>query len=208
MKRTFKKEIVRGATHCLNCGLIDEKCICDYSIELDSKLRFILLTHENEFSKRTNTGRLLEKALDDTMVVKWSRVEPSKVLLDIIEKEEVYLLYPESESVINCDEDRENKSEKEYLNNSNSTGEKINIIIIDGTWQESVKIYNRSPYLHNIKRISLESLSGSNYKLRRKKESNQLCTVEAAIEVLKIYKEEVNASLLLDYFNEFQKRYR
>lgn len=198
--RTFKKEIIKGADHCQKCGLISNNCICNFGINLNTKLRFILLTHENEFERRTNTGRLLEYAIKDTLVVKWSRVEPSEKLLYIIENEVAYLLYPEND---------EEKSKEPFLLKCADTIEgKLNIILIDGTWQESVKIYNRSSYLHNIKKISLENPSGSEYKLRRKKESYQLCTAEAAVEVLKIFNEESNAKLLLDYFNEFQKKYK
>lgn len=200
MMRIFDKEIIRGVEHCKGCGLISKNCICDYSIDLPSNLRFILLTHENEFSRRTNTGRLIETAIKDTLVVKWSRVEPSKELLEIIENEVAYLLYPES--------DVENSKEQFIYNIADTSKGKINIILIDGTWQESVKVYNRSPYLHNITKISLDNISSSEYRLRRKKESYQLCTAEAAIEVLKIFDEDVNAKLLSDYFKEFQKNYR
>lgn len=200
MIRNFSKEIISGREHCKACGLIEEKCICNDSVELMSNLRFILLTHENEFSRRTNTGRLIENLMYDTLVIKWSRVDPSKELLDIIENGIVFLLYPE----ISDEEKMESLSLKHKLNEV----DKINIIIIDGTWQESAKIYNRSPYLHKLKKISLERDVKSDYKLRRKKEAHQLCTVEAAIEVFKIFDEYNNSNLLSEYFNLFQNNYR
>lgn len=203
MIREFKKPIIKGAKHCNKCGLLEDSCICDYDIKLSSNIRFILLTHENEFAKRTNTGRLIENAFENTCVIKWSRVEPSRELLRVISEEKyVYLLYPES------DEEKSKECSFEVDSEVKKSGQMINIIIIDGTWQESIKIYNRSPYLHDIKRISLENIVPSEYKLRRKKELHQLCTVEAAIEVLKKFDESSNANLLSDYFNKFQENYK
>lgn len=203
MIRKFGKPIIKGEKHCNKCGLLEDLCICDYDIKISSNIRFILLTHENEFAKRTNTGRLIENAFENTCVIKWSRVEPSRELLRIISEEKyVYLLYPES------DEEKSRECRIDVDSDLNKSDHMINIIIIDGTWQESVKIYNRSSYLQNIKRISLDNVTASEYKLRRKKALHQLCTVEAAIEVLKKFDESSNASILSEYFKKFQDNYK
>lgn len=58
-------------------------------------------------------------------------------------------------------------------------------IVIDGTWQEAQKIYNKSPYLKSLPTLKIETDQKSVYTLRRNQKQNALCTAEIVIEVLK-----------------------
>jgi DTW domain-containing protein YfiP len=60
------------------------------------------------------------------------------------------------------------------------------VIILDGTWQEARKIYNKSPYLKQAKWFSFNHSGPSRYNLRRNQVSDGLCSAECAIEVLKL----------------------
>jgi DTW domain-containing protein YfiP len=59
-------------------------------------------------------------------------------------------------------------------------------IIIDGTWQEAQKIYNKSPYLQTLPRLKIAGAKKSIYSLRRNQKESGLCTAECAAEVLKV----------------------
>ncbi|VAW59294.1 hypothetical protein MNBD_GAMMA11-1660 [hydrothermal vent metagenome] len=61
-----------------------------------------------------------------------------------------------------------------------------NFIIIDSTWQEARKIFNRSAYLQTIPRIQLVS-KASIYRLRRNQIENGLCSAECALELIRAY---------------------
>lgn len=132
-------------------------------------MHILLLTHSRELNKQTNTGSLVAQVLGDRcQLITWNRVEPDQALLHRIENESMALLYPSEDAELLMD------------------GIDFNAcIIIDGTWQEAQKIYNRSPYLKKLKKIKINSPQQSVYSLRRNQKKGGLCTAECAAQVLK-----------------------
>ena len=132
-------------------------------------MKIFLLTHQKELNRKTNTGALAVELLGEKIeVVVWERTAPNKKLLEIIEQGRVALLYPCDESAMlgkgtPCD----------------------TFVLIDSTWQEAQKIYNRSPYLHGLPCVKIETEKKSVYTLRRNQKSYGLCTAEIVVEVLK-----------------------
>ena len=125
--------------------------------------RILLLTHEHELSKATNTGRVVLQALGESARrVVWRRKEPQADLLRAIEAGGVALVWP-------------------FATGSPAVqaGEAQAFIVIDGTWQQARKIYNRSPYLHALPTVALEPDGPSIYTLRRNQIGGGLCTAEA-----------------------------
>lgn len=159
-------------------------------MEQCKKMKIFLLTHERELHRGTNTGSL---AIDDSNEIVerllWERVNPNKELTRLIEKNEAVLLYSKGES-----------SENESLA---VIEEYENIIIIDGTWQESKKIFNQSAYLKNAPQFTLKTDNDSLYKLRANQPKGGLCTIECIIEVLKIKGQNKIAFELLAKFEKF-----
>ncbi len=153
-------------------------------------MKIFLLTHERELHRGTNTGSL---AIDDSNEIVerllWERVNPNKELTRLIENNEAVLLYSKGES-----------SEAESLA---VIEEYDNIIIIDGTWQESKKIFNQSAYLKNAPQFTLKTANDSLYKLRANQPKGGLCTIECIIEVLKIKGQNKMASELSLKFDQF-----
>ena len=130
-------------------------------------MQIILLTHSREVSKKTNTGQLIQRVIPHTQTIVWQRTQPDKNLLQLIESGNTALVYP-----------------SEDQNTSASHYDFENFILIDSTWQEARKIYNRSPYLQNLPRLELIPTSQSKYNLRRNQLEGGLCTAECAIELL------------------------
>ncbi|RLV60233.1 DTW domain-containing protein [Parashewanella curva] len=58
-------------------------------------------------------------------------------------------------------------------------------MVLDGTWQEARKIYNKSSYLKELPKVKIEPSSTSIYQLRRNQKPNGLCTAECVAELLK-----------------------
>lgn len=132
-------------------------------------MNIFLLTHQRERLKNTNTGSLVVDVLaEKARVVVWDRVMPDPELLDVIAEDSIALLYPSAESQVVAE-----------------TTNYQNYIIIDGTWQEAQKIYNRSPYLKGLPAVRVSSDKASAYNLRRNQKKDGLCTAECAIEILK-----------------------
>ena len=132
-------------------------------------MNIFLLTHHNERFKKTNTGSLVVDVLGEkAQVVIWDRVTPDPELLRTIGEGSIALLYPSADSQFVSD-----------------VSDYQNYIIIDGTWQQAQKIYNRSPYLKGLPAVKISANRPSAYHLRRNQREGCLCTAECAIEILK-----------------------
>ena len=153
-------------------------------------MKIFLLTHERELHRATNTGSIaLDNASEFVERIVWERVNPNKDLLRLIENNEAVLLY--------------SKGESSSTESSADIAAYENVIIIDGTWQESKKIYNQSPYLKNARQFTLKIANDSLYKLRANQPKGGLCTIECIIEVLKVKGQNKIASELLTKFEQF-----
>lgn len=151
-------------------------------------MQFILLTHSREVSKKTNTGRLVQQSIPHTQTIIWQRTQPDKKLLQLIESGDIALVYPSEETEISA-----------------STAGFKNLLLIDSTWQEARKIYNRSPYLQALPRVQLSPEYRSSYNLRRNQVDGGLCTAECVIELLRNEKSFELANKLDVLFREFSQ---
>jgi len=136
-------------------------------------MKLILLTHSREIQKTTNTGHLVQKVVANTQIIIWQRTQPDPLLLDLINSEKMALLYPEVNEL--ADE-----------RSAVDAADFENFILIDSTWQEARKIFNRSPYLQQLPRIQLSVDQSSSYNLRRNQVEGGMCTAECAIELLRV----------------------
>ncbi|KZM40071.1 MAG: DTW domain-containing protein [Marinomonas sp.] len=155
-------------------------------------MHFILLTHSRELSKQTATGPLVKQALENQCdIIEWSRTIPDSRLTTELDTSKTLLIYPDTHSP------------ELVIKDTKALIEFDTFIILDGTWQEAKKMYNRSPYLHSLAHYQLEVSYLSSYQLRRNQKSIGLCTAEVAIELLKQKSELAQASKLEDLYNKF-----
>lgn len=195
------KPNIRGfkIERCDVCKVPKITCICGMAPEIKNKAVFCILMNEKEPSKPTNTGKLISDSMSNTKVFIWSRVDIDNEIIKLItdEKYKPYVIFPD---------DRPELKGKaiEFDKDSN----KIPLfILLDGTWKQARKIYKKSEYLQNLPLLSLNPDKISEYTLRRASEDNHLCTVEVAVELLKIAGEEEASKSLYDYFKTFTYQY-
>jgi DTW domain-containing protein YfiP len=132
-------------------------------------MKITLLTHFKEIGKRSNTGQLVLEILGDgAEQLCWDRINPPARLLEEIEGGGVALVYPGA-----ANED-----------NGDLSGI-TQFILIDSTWHEARKIYQRSPYLRKARRVCLKPAGASQYNLRKNQKEACLCTAECVIEILR-----------------------
>ena len=132
-------------------------------------LKITLLTHFKEIPKKSNTGRLVLDVLGPAAEqIRWDRLNPPRELLEEIASGGVALIYPGG-----TDEDEMDLSAVRQF------------IVIDSTWHEARKIHQRSPYLQQVRRISLKPAGKSRYNLRKNQKESGLCTAECVIEILR-----------------------
>ncbi|GAB3529437.1 tRNA-uridine aminocarboxypropyltransferase [Photobacterium alginatilyticum] len=176
---------------CSRCGF-QHNCICHAEPRLNSKARFILLTHPKELGKDTNTGELMLRTLPDSQRYTWDRVNPPAALLDELRApgNQPWLLFPSDEEHPAAKYQRE-------------AGKQPLFILLDATWQEARKMVRKSPWLAQLPRLSLSPSSASAYQLRRNQQTGNLCTCEAGIALLELLGEVDQATQLNEYFQAF-----
>lgn len=154
-------------------------------------MNIILLTHERELFKKTGTGKLVKEVMNSsTQIITWKRKEPDTLLEKDLIPENTLLVYPGGEDESNID-----------LTNIE------NFIIIDGTWQEANKIYNRSPYLKRFNKLTFSSNYKSTYNLRKNQKKSGLCTIESVVELYKLKGNSEIATLLEKTYDSFKSKF-
>ena len=151
-----------------------------------SSMKFYLLTHQRELDRKTNTGQLVLKTLGNMAErIVWDRVNPEIRIVKHINDHSVSLMYPKEEA--------ENAAQANFEN----------VLIIDSSWQEANKIYNKSAYLKSAHKIKLSDSKPSAYTLRRNQKQGGLCTAECVIALLKLRNETQKADALQEAFTLF-----
>ncbi|MCL1137496.1 DTW domain-containing protein [Shewanella pneumatophori] len=169
-------------------------------------MQIILLTHEREATRPTNTGNIaLQYAGDYCQRIIWSRVTPSSLLLDKLALEGTALLFPKETlstetlttevSLENTDDVLTQHRELKQLPET--------LVIIDATWQEARKMLRQSPYLKTAARYCLTETTKSEFTLRRNQVEGGLCTVECIIELFKQANMNTEAQCLQVEFKRF-----
>ncbi|PMM65602.1 tRNA-uridine aminocarboxypropyltransferase [Vibrio splendidus] len=180
---------------CSSCGFTHQ-CICHLIPSIESQTDLVLLTHENELSRDTNTGKLLQQSLQQCQPFVWQRKTPPAELMALLEDKtrQPFLLFP-SDTSIECQQAVMTKA----------MSRKPLFIILDGTWQEAKKMLNKSIWLQSIPQVHLNITSESSYTLRRNQDSGHLCTCEVGVELLKALGEDEQAQQIDDYFQHYLK---
>lgn len=198
-KVQFNKKITKNQNQCLKCGMTQGTCICGEAQITSIQTRIVLLTHESEINRISNTGRLIKRLFPkNTHIVIWSRTEISRELERLLSDDEFdnYLVFPEdlAPNMVATKELDFNK--------------KNAFFVIDGTWKEAKKILRKSPYLHDLPIIELDIQAETQYFIRRKSDEHHLCTAEIVMEVLKTNRDEIGYSALKAYYGLFLEKYK
>lgn len=148
-------------------------------------MHIYLVTHEREFSRRSNTGKLVQQFLpSETSIVPWRRKEPDNKLLAAIKTGRVAILAPDADG-------------EHRLSDFDS------VVLLDSTWQEARKMYRQSEYLQDLPKITLTAQQASEFILRANQLEGGLSTVECVIELLRLQQRTDEAVQLTAEFKAF-----
>lgn len=199
LARSTRPFLARGATvqRCDGCQLAKTACICAYRRELTCDLDLVLLLHHDEIFKPTNSGRLIADLLpSNTYAFEWSRTEPDPELLRLLAQPERYpvLVFPAGEG-------RLVHTERPSL----AAGQRLTLILLDGTWKQAGKMARASPWLAHLPLMCLADPCQGSYAVRQAIRDGQLATAEAAAELLIVCGEQKAGEALRDYFAVFNE---
>jgi DTW domain-containing protein YfiP len=166
-------------------------------------MQIILLTHERELTRKTNTGQLALAAFpEEVKSIVWSRTAPDNDLVAMLASQQAKLLFPAS------DTEPALSNAQTLLAPAQSTliatqRMPSQVVILDATWQEARKMLRQSPYLKTAARVSLPPLMPeSAFILRRNQQEGGLCTAECIIALWRQCGRAEQATLLASLFTE------
>nr|WP_263858822.1 tRNA-uridine aminocarboxypropyltransferase [Shewanella algae] len=201
-------------------------------------VKIILLTHERELNRASNTATLVLKAYPTLCKrVLWARKAPNAWLMEHLSLGRTALLYPQTEestseeSISRAQAVNESPNLSQSPNQSPAQGATLpqdaaqkttqkaalkigkplnSLVILDATWQEAGKMYRQSPYLQSLARVELQAEQGSAFRLRRNQRQGGLCTLECIAAVWQDLGGDysIAARRLLSEFNQWQAEIR
>ncbi|CZF86123.1 tRNA-uridine aminocarboxypropyltransferase [Grimontia marina] len=196
--RPFK---ARGANvdRCTHCMVVRRLCICEEKVTHRTHAAFLLVMYDDEVLKPSNTGRLIADSVEETYAFIWSRTEPNKEMLALVNdpKWQPYIVFPAQYAEL----------ERVRTEPVSEKGKRPLFILIDGTWQEAKKIFRKSPWMHNFPVLSIQAESLSRYGVREASGESQLATAEVAAKVLALNGDKLAAESLDAWFDVFREHY-
>ena len=201
MDKVYKvKQITSLYETCNGCGLPIINCICDKSPKVNTRAQFWILSSEREFYRPSNTARLIKLINpDSTEIFQWERTKiPTELIKNInMEDYTTFVVFPAE------NEELEKRKVKFEL-----TKKIPAFIILDGTWKEARRIFRKCDFLKSLPIVSIEQNYASDYDLRKGAAEGNLCTIEAAIELLKLNGELDSSQDMEDYYKLFLENYK
>lgn len=162
-------------------------------------MKIVLLTHERELEKKTNTGTLVREVLaDDCELVIWRRKEANETLLKLLVSQRAALLFP-AEALPDLE------GEHSQFTPVQRIADYSHLVVLDATWQQAKKMYRQSPYLQHADKLTLDKAPKSTFVRRRNQREGGLCTAECVVELLKLEGQFAQANRLATQFEIFNQ---
>ncbi|NVJ49525.1 MAG: DTW domain-containing protein [Gammaproteobacteria bacterium] len=192
----------RLVKRCEKCQLSYDWCICATLQPMDCELDFIILFHRDELFKPTNTGKLIADCFPlQTECYQWSRTEPPLALLQRLQdpQRDHFILYP--------NEQPERQTLHQLPPQASQSKRRQTLIILDGTWRQSRRMFNASRWLANFPALALAPIEGSNYHTRVAAYQHYLSTAESVALALAQQGQVESAEHLQSTFERFNRHY-
>ncbi|NOI13329.1 tRNA-uridine aminocarboxypropyltransferase [Vibrio hepatarius] len=179
--------------YCSQCGKSQKACICKWIQRLTSNVELVILQHPSETNRPMGTARILKLSLANSHYFVGEDFSEHEALNQLLSDHQYhhFILYPGEGALTH-------NQVADKLDN----GEKVRVILLDGTWKKAYKMWQLSSNLHTFPLIKLpEDLQG-NYRIRKAPSDNSLSTVEAGYHILSLLQPEHDFSPLIESFNQ------
>ncbi|MFO0600223.1 MAG: tRNA-uridine aminocarboxypropyltransferase [Myxococcaceae bacterium] len=162
--RSFTTEGAPG--RCPRCLIVQQWCVCAEVPTVETKTRVVVVRHQREGWKSTNTARIAALALPRLELLDYGDdFEPALSALPGVVSG-AHLLFPSDEAA------------------PVQLADVKTLIVIDGTWRQTRKMLNRLPMLGPLPRVSLPAQTQKVLRLRESTFEEGRSTLEAIAEAL------------------------
>jgi DTW domain-containing protein YfiP len=158
---------------CPDCFLHRSLCLCALIPRVVTRTRVVLVMHQLELNKPTNTGRLAIRCLPNSQVIVRGREAEAGAAVGatIVDKGPRLLLFPHADAV--------------PIEPWQDSAEPVTLVVPDGTWRQAARARRRVAGLDQIPCVALPS-GRSGYRLRQAARPGRLSTLEAIARALGI----------------------
>jgi len=149
-------------------------CVCDLIPDLHTATRLLLMTHQYERRRSSNTGRMLGLALQSATVRTYGLAAGDDAL-DGTEEAPVWVLHPGPDADVLGPGD---------------AGANPTLVVPDGNWRQTRRWSRRHAWRPGIRRVTLPDGPPSAYQLRHDGRPGYLSTFEAVVRALAALEED------------------
>lgn len=155
---------------CPRCERPPTVCYCAHLHALPTRTRVILLQHPREEGVKVGTARMAHLCLPNSVLrVGTDFATDPVVAAELADLQNAYVLFP-APGARHIDELR------------GAPG--VKLVVLDGTWREARKLFNRNPFLHQLPTVAFTPAQPSGYRIRREPAAHCVSTIEALAEAL------------------------
>lgn len=144
-------------------------CICGLIPRIETQTHLVLVLHQLETKKPTNTGVLATRCLPNSRIVVRGQHQPVPNETLWPDTHEPVLLFPTEDARPLADVVAERLPGSKPLA----------LVVPDGTWSQASRARRRIPCLSQIQAVTVAADGPSIYRLRTANEPGQVCTLEA-----------------------------
>lgn len=165
MARSFTFEGENG--RCPTCLVLRTHCVCAEVPRVETRTRVVVVRHQREGWKSTGTARIAGLALPNLRLLEYG--EDAQPALDELPGElgeGAVLLFP-ADGAVPVD-----------------VAQVKRLVVIDGTWRQVRRMYQRLPALHGLPRLALPAKAEKVLRLRESSLEEGRSTLEAIADAL------------------------
>ncbi|MBL9135739.1 MAG: DTW domain-containing protein [Verrucomicrobiales bacterium] len=156
---------------CERCRRPATACWCTGLEPVDTSVRVVFLQHPREARVAIGTARIAHLGLSRSELHEGMAFAENPVVADILARPGTALLFPGADAV-----------DPQTLDRPPNT-----LVVIDGTWPQARKMLSLNPTLRALPRIGFVPRKPGNYRIRREPAAHCVATVEAVVEVLRVF---------------------
>lgn len=139
--------------------------MCALLPRLSTRTRLVLLLHQLEDRKPTNSGRLALRCLPNSELVPLGAGGPTDTPAAWAPGANAVLLFPHPEA--------------RPISSFVDPARPLTLVVPDGTWRQAAKARRRLPGLADVPSVTLPEGAPSSYRLRSDRRAGRLSTMEA-----------------------------
>jgi DTW domain-containing protein YfiP len=160
------------AHRCPGCRLLVTQCLCAEVPHVVTRTRVVVVLHQLERHKPSNTGHLALRCLPNSEVVIRGALDGTRHVPRWDEHGDPVLLFPHPDAL--------------PLETWRDRGRPVTLIVPDGTWRQASRVRRRVPGLDAVPCAFVARDARSGYRLRHTPDPRRLSTLEAIAEALAV----------------------